>query len=347
MKISQKTIQSDKGDIILTTLTNSRGASVTLSSLGAGIVSIIVPDGDGALADVVLGYENPTDYLYDGPCAGKTPGRYANRIARGKLRVDGISYKLDCNCGPNHLHGGPEGFQNQIWLTSIDGNSVVFRLTSPDGDENYPGKVDVTVKYTWTDDCRLIIEYHATSDATTVINLTNHTYFNLSGHDSGCALNHLLKLNCSAYLETDDSLAPTGRIVPVKDTPMDFTRAKSLRKDIKEDFTPLRQAKGYDHCLVVDEWEPGKLSEVAVLTDEASGRAVVISSTQPAAQIYTGNWLTGSPKGKGGYEYSDYDCVAIECQGYPDAPNHENFPSQSLSPGKDYEQTIIYHFKTL
>lgn len=344
MNISKESVMSSKGDITLYTLTNSSGAQVVLSSLGAGINKIIVPDKNGKMADVILGYENPCDYDNDGPCSGKTPGRYANRIKHGRITVEGKEYSLPVNNGPNHLHGGPEGFQNKIWDSSIVGDSVVFTRVSPDGEMGYPGQLKATVTYTWDDNNQLTIGYEAVTDAPTFVNLTNHAYFNLSGHDTGSVLNHLLRLNCSRYLPTDPSEAPLGNIDPVAGTPMDFTSPKVIGRDINEDFEALKIGKGYDHCYVVDGWEKGRLSEVATLTDPVSGRTLTISSTQPGAQVYTGNWLTGSPKGKGGVEYHDYDLVAIECQGFPDAPNHPAFPSQLLTPGETYRQTIIYRF---
>lgn len=344
MNISKESVMSPKGDITLYTLTNSSGAQVVLSSLGAGINKIIVPDKNGKMADVILGYENPCDYDNDGPCSGKTPGRYANRIKHGRITVEGKEYSLPVNNGPNHLHGGPEGFQNKIWDSSIVGDSVVFTRVSPDGEMGYPGQLKATVTYTWDDNNQLTIGYEAVTDAPTFVNLTNHAYFNLSGHDAGSVLNHLLRLNCSRYLPTDPSEAPLGNIDPVAGTPMDFTSPKAIGRDINEDFEALKIGKGYDHCYVVDGWEKGRLSEVATLTDPVSGRTLTISSTQPGAQVYTGNWLTGSPKGKGGVEYHDYDLVAIECQGFPDAPNQPAFPSQLLTPGETYRQTIIYSF---
>ncbi|MDE6756521.1 MAG: galactose mutarotase [Muribaculaceae bacterium] len=344
MNISKESVMSPKGDITLYTLTNSSGAQVVLSSLGAGINKIIVPDKNGKMADVILGYENPCDYDNDGPCSGKTPGRYANRIKHGRITVEGKDYSLPINNGPNHLHGGPEGFQNKIWDSSIVGDSVVFTRVSPDGEMGYPGQLKATVTYTWDDNNQLTISYEAVTDAPTFVNLTNHAYFNLSGHDTGSVLNHLLRLNCSRYLPTDPSEAPLGNIDPVAGTPMDFTSPKAIGRDINEDFEALKIGKGYDHCYVVDGWEKGRLSEVATLTDPVSGRTLTISSTQPGAQVYTGNWLTGSPKGKGGVEYHDYDLVAIECQGFPDAPNQPAFPSQLLTPGETYRQTIIYSF---
>ena len=347
MKIEKNTVISSKGEITLYTLTNAAGASVTLSSLGAGIVAACVPDKDGVMADVVLGYADATDYFGDGPCAGKTPGRYANRICKGQFTLDGKQYQLAINNGPNALHGGPEGFCNLIWNAALEGDTVVFTLHSPDGDENYPGNLDATVKYDWSDDCELKITLGAQCDAKTIINLTNHAYFNLAGENSGSVLEHKLQMACSRFLPTDDTLVPTGEMAPVAGTPMDFTATKSLGQDIKQDFPALNYGKGYDNCYVVDDYVAGELKKVAVLTHEPSGRVLEVSTTQPAAQVYTGNWLGGSPVSKSGRSYNDYDGVAIECQGMPDAPNHDNFPSQVLEPGKVYCHTIVYAFKTV
>lgn len=344
MNISKESVVSPIGDITLYTITNASGAQVVLSSLGAGINKIIVPDKNGNLADVILGYDNPCDYLNDGPCSGKTPGRYANRIKHGHIVIDGVEYHLPINNGPNHLHGGPDGFQNHIWDSQIIGNSVVFSRISPDGEMGYPGNLKAKVTYTWDNDCRLTIDYEATTDAATYVNLTNHAYFNLKGHDKGDVLDQVLQLNCSNYLPTDPSEAPLGYIEPVAGTPMDFTQPKTIGKDINADFQPLHIGKGYDHCFVIDGWVKGQLKVAGSLFDPNSGRRLTISTTQPGAQVYTGNWLTGSPKGKDGMEYHDYDLVAIECQGFPDAPNWPNFPSQLLRPGEVYTQTIIYKF---
>jgi len=348
MKVKIDTVTTDRGDITLFELTNATGASVRLSSLGAGITGITVPDRDGNMADVVLGYKNVADWFYDGPCAGKVPGRYANRIAKGHLELDGKVYQLNINNGPNHLHGGPEGFNNRIWDAEMEGDTVVFTLDSPDGDENYPGNLTARVAYTWNDDNVLKIELGAVTDQTTVVNLTNHTYFNLAGEDKGgTALNQELQLMSSRYLPTDDTLIPTGELAPVADTPMDFTTAKPLGRDIKQDFPALNYGKGYDNCWVIDGNEDGDLREAAILTDPHSGRQLVISTDQPAAQVYTGNWLEGCPESKSGKPYHDYDGVAIECQGLPDAPNHPNFPSQVLRPNEEYRRTILFVFKTV
>lgn len=337
---------SPKGDITLYTLTNASGASVTLSTLGAGIVSVMVPDKDGKLDDVVLGYANPADYIADGPCAGKTPGRYANRIAKGKFTVDGKEYQLAINNGPNALHGGPEGFMNQNWESEAEGNQVKFTYTAKDGEEGYPGELKATVTYTWNDKNELTIDLKAVCDKKTVVNLTNHAYFNLDGENAGSILDHELQLLASHYLPTDDTQIPTGEIAPVKGTPMDFTEPKAIGKDINADFEALKIGKGYDHCWVLDDWHKHTLISAARLKSNKSGRVVEVFTTQPGAQVYTGNWLAGSPKNKSGRSYEDYEGVAIECQGMPDAPNHKNFPCQLLGPGEEYNQTIIYRFTT-
>lgn len=337
---------SPKGDITLYTLTNASGASVTLSSLGAGIVSVVVPDKDGKLDDVVLGYKNPVDYFGDGPCAGKTPGRYANRICKGKFSIDGKEYTLAINNGPNALHGGPEGFMNRIWKSEAAGSHVKFTYYAADGEEGYPGAVKATVIYSWNDKNELTIDLKAESDAKTVINLTNHAYFNLDGENSGSVLDHELQLLASKYLPTDATQIPTGELADVAGTPMDFLQPKTIGRDINADFEALKIGKGYDHCWVLDNWHKHSLGKAAVLTAAKSGRVLEVFTTQPGAQVYSGNWLGGSPENKCGRPYNDYDGVAIECQGFPDAPNHRNFPCQLLCPGEEYNQTIVYRFTT-
>lgn len=335
------------GDITLYTLTNATGASVTLSTLGAAIVAVCVPDKDGKLDDVALGYKNLADYDNDGPCTGKTPGRYANRIALGRFRLDGKEYQLPINNGPNCCHGG-NGFQNKIWNGRFVGDGIRFDYTSPDGEEGFPGRVDTAVTYRWNDRNELAIEFSASSDAKTIINLTNHAYFNLEGHNSGSVLEHTLQLNADRWLPTDDTLIPTGEIAAVEGTPMDFRTPKTLGRDIREDFPALKYGKGYDNCWVLNNWQKHHLTRAAVLTAPHSGRVLEVETTQPAVQVYTGNWLTGSSSvNKEGRPYDDNDGVAIECQGMPDAPNKPAFPSQILGTGELYTQFIIYRFKTL
>lgn len=336
--------QIKKGDITLLTIVNASGASVTLSTLGAGIVSVNVPDREGRMADVVLGYADPADYMADGPCAGKIPGRYANRIAKGRFSVGGREYQLAINNGPNALHGGPTGFQNRLWtVEKVEGDTVEFSYTSSDGEEGYPGQLKVTATYRWNDANELSLDLRAVTDSETVVNLTNHAYFNLGGHDSGSVLAHELWLGASRYLPTDDTLIPLGELAPVAGTPMDFTEAKPLGRDIKADFPALNYGKGYDNCFVIDGAD-GTLRDVARLTDPVSGRILTVSTTQPGVQVYTGNWLAGSPANKAGRSYEDYDGVAIECQNFPDAPNRPWFPPAVLRPGEEYHQTIVFRF---
>lgn len=344
MEISLITTPSPQGDITLITMTNSGGASVVLSTLGAGIVEVNVPDRDGNIADVALGYADPLDYMADGPCMGKTPGRYANRICHGRFTLDGVEHQLAVNCGPHHLHGGPSGFQNRIWKYDIAGDSVTFTRTSPAGEESYPGEVKASVTYRWTDDCRLIIDYLATADAPTPLSLTNHTYWNLNGEGSGSALLHTLRLDCPRYVRTDATLAPTGDLDPVAGTPMDFTEPKQVGRDIKADFQALRDGKGYDHCFCTGAYDgKGTLAHVATLCGDRSGRVLDVYSTLPGVQLYTANWLTGgTPKGRHGADYQDYDAVALECQMLPDSPNHPEFPCAILRPGEQWRHTIVY-----
>ncbi len=344
MKTEIKKFDTRFGEITWITITNDRGARVTLSTLGAGIVAVELPEPDGSLTDVVLGYDAPESYMADGPCAGKTPGRYANRIARGNFSLDGNTYHLPINNGPNHLHGGPDGFQNRIWNYHLEGdNKVVMQLISHEGDAGYPGEVKASVEYTFTNENELKIAYSATTDAPTVINLTNHAYFNLNGHNTGSALAHTLKLNASRWLPTDDTLIPTGEIAEVTDTPMDFTTPTEIGSRIKEDFPALKYGKGYDNCWMIDGYD-GQLHEVAILKADKSDHTLTVYTDQPAVQVYTGNWVSDSPEGKGGYRYRDYDAVAIECQGCPDAPNQPALPSQVLRPGETYSRHIIFKF---
>jgi len=350
IEVSQVASKMAKGGkLTLYTLTNASGAQVKLIDIGAAIVGITVPDKRGVMADVALGYRNLDDYFYDGPAMGKTVGRYANRIALGKFKIEDKEYNLPVNNGPNSLHGGPEGFGNQVWASKVDGDRVVFSLTSPDGDQGYPGNLTAEVTYCWSDNNDLEITYRATTDSPTVVNLTNHAYFNLSGHDAGSVLDHKLTLWASEWLPTTGSLIPNA-IASVKDTPMDFLQAKTIGRDIEQPFEALKIGVGYDHCWLGDGFKKegslaSRLCKVALLEDPASGRKLEIYTTQPGAQVYTGNWLLGCPVSKSGYEYKNRDGVAIECQGAPDAPNQPALPSQRLDPGQEYSQQIIFSFR--
>lgn len=348
MKITSSRYPSAKGEITVFRMENANGASVELSTMGAGIVSVSVPDRDGKIENVALSYADPAGYIADGPCLGKCPGRFANRIAKGHLEVGGKVYQLAVNNGPNALHGGPEGFQNQNWEAEELADGVRFTYKAKDGEENYPGNLTVTATYRWSDDNVLTLDFHAESDSDTVINMTNHAYWNLRGADAGNIFDHEMRIRASKWLPTDETQIPLGEYAEVAGTPMDFTSPKEIGKEIKADFEALKIGKGYDHCWVLDAWKPGEMITDAVeLVEKSAGRRLRISTDQPGVQIYTGNWLAGSPANRSGRSYEDYDGVAIEMQGFPDAPNKPEFPSQLLRAGENYDRRIIFAFDTV
>lgn len=333
-------------EILVYTLINSKGSTVQLCNIGAGIVSIVVPDKQGNLVDVVLGYDEPKNYFGDGPCFGKVPGRFANRIALGKFTLDGVEYTLPVNNGPNSLHGGPQGFQNKVWESRVDGDAVEFLYDSEDGEMGYPGACKAVARYEWSDENELRLTLTGACDAPTVLNLTNHVYFNLKGEGNGDILDHELTLNCSEYLPTDATQIPLGDSEPVAGTPMDFVNAHAIGRDIKADFEPLKIGKGYDHCWVIDGHEEGQIQTAANLYSAVTGINLEVLTTQPGIQVYTGNWLSGCPVGKNGHAYEDYTGVALECQHYPDSPNKPEYPTTVLRPGEVYEEAIIFAFTT-
>lgn len=329
-------------DIILYTISNSAGASVQLCSVGAAIVSVNVPDKEGRIGNVALGYTKGEDYFADGPCSGKIPGRFANRIAGGKFTLDGVEYTLPINNGPNHLHGGPKGFQNHVWESRINGEAVEFMYFSEDGEAGYPGNLKVVAHYEWSEENELKLSMTAECDAPTVINLTNHVYFNLDCE--GNIKEHLLRLNASEYLPTDPTLIPLGESEAVAGTPMDFVNEKPIGRDLNADFPALKYGKGYDNCYVIDGYMEGQLTECAELRSEKSGRKLKIYTTQPGVQVYTGNYLSGCPLGADGKVYNDYDAVAIECCHYPDSPNKADYPTTVLREGELFSEAIIWAF---
>lgn len=345
MKITTTKHPSAKGEITWYELTNAQGASVVLSTMGAGIVEVRVPNRDGKIENVALSYAEAADYIADGPCLGKCPGRYANRIANGHLVVDGKEYKLSINNGPNALHGGPEGFQNQNWDAEELEDGVRFTYHAKDGEEQYPGNLTLTATYRWSDANVLSLDFHAESDAATVVNLTNHAYWNLEGADAGKIYEHEMKIKASKWLPTDETQIPTGEFADVAGSPMDFRESKKIGADIHKETDALKIGKGYDHCWAIDGWELGKMMADAVeLYSEKTGRRLLVSSDQPGVQIYTGNWLAGSPENRSGRSYEDYEGVAIEMQGFPDAPNKPEFPSQLLKAGESYDRKIVFAF---
>jgi aldose 1-epimerase len=326
------------------TLTNSKGMKVKVITYGGIVTEVHVPDAKGKFEDVVLGCDSLEGYLAGHPYFGAITGRVANRIAKGKFTLEGKDYKLAVNNGPNSLHGGLKGFDKQVWKAkTIEGNGgvgVVLTYRSPDGEEGYPGNLDVTVTYVLTDKNELKIDYKATTDKATLINLTNHSYFNLAGHSAGSILDHVLKLEADKYTPTDDTLIPTGDIKPVKGTPFDFTEPKAIGARIKE---LKSDPPGYDLNYVVNS-EGKKLALAASVTEPKSGRVLETYTTEPGVQFYTGNFLDGKTKGKGGAKYDRYAAFCLEAQHYPDSINQKNFPSVVLKPGDTYTQTTVYKF---
>ncbi len=332
-------------EVIEYRMENSRGESVSLMNYGATILSICVADSKGQIDDVALGYKEWQSYMGDGPAMGKSVGRFANRIARGHFSIDGKEYSLAINNDVNALHGGPSGFMNRVWESSVEGESVVFSYFSQDGEEGYPADLKVEARYEWDDDANLKLTYSATTEAKTIVNLTNHVYFNLDGHDAGSIREHTLQLNCQEWLPTDQTKIPTGEAAAVEGTPMDFTTPHKIGERIDDDFEALKIGKGYDHCwLIKRERVPQDVREVGELASQKSGRKMKISTSQVGVQIYTGNWLKGSATNKSGGEYNDNDGVAIECQALPDSPTKPQFPSTILERGERYEEVIIYSF---
>ncbi len=330
--------------IILYTLRNDKGAEVRLTNFGAAVVAATMPDREGLMADVVLGYNRPEGYFFDGPASGKSVGRCANRIALGRMTIEGEEYALEVNNGRNHLHGGTKNFANRVWESRVETNRVVMSLLSDDGDQGYPGELNVEAVFDFDDDCALEITYLARTDRTTVVNLTNHVYFNLAGEGSGSVLDHELQLRSSRVPEMNEFQIPTGKLLDVAGTPQDFRAFRTLRDGIDAAFNHIRDFKGYDHPFAIDGWKPDILGEVGCLRDPKSGRCVEVLSSQPSVMIYTGNWLAGSPENKSGGRYADYDGVAIECQNFPDAVNRPEFPSPLLRPGETYCQKIVFRF---
>lgn len=348
MKIYSTTYPSAVGEITVFRIENRSGAYVELSTLGAGILSVNVPDRDGRIDNVALRYANPVDYYADDACMGKSPGRYANRIADGHLVVGDRTYNLGLNAGSNSIHGGPTGFQNRIWDAELLTDGVRMTYHSEAMEESFPGALDVSATFRWSEENKLSLDFRAVGDADTVVNLTNHAYWNLHGADSGKILDHVLKMKANKWLPIDATHIPTGEIADVEGTPMDFRIAKKIGRDINSDFPPLNIGGGYGQCWVFDDWQPGKFQEnIVELRDDASGRVLIMGSDQPGAQVYTANRVMATPLNCSGRPYGPHEGIAIEMQHFPDSPNKPNFPTTFLPAGEIYENQIVWHFSVL
>nr|WP_295871231.1 aldose epimerase family protein [uncultured Chitinophaga sp.] len=334
--------QADGQEVLQYTLRNAAGMEVKILNYGGIVTDIITPDKQGQKANVVLSYDSLSGYQQKGqPYFGALIGRYANRIANAKFKLDGKEYTLAANDHGNTLHGGIKGFDKVVWTATQAGDSSLqLEYTSKDGEEGYPGTMKATVVYTLTPDNALKIQYTATTDKATPVNLTNHSYFNLSGGKDSTILNQELELKASRYTPVNDKLIPTGQLTPVKGTMMDFTTPKKVGKDI------AAVKGGYDHNFVLDK-AAGSLETVATLYDPASGRFMEMSTTEPGVQFYSGNFLDGTLSNtRGGQKYVQHAGLCLEAQHFPNSPNQSDFPSVILKPGETYQQTTVYKFST-
>jgi len=336
----------DGKEVRLYTLRNTKGATATIMTYGAIVVSLEMPDSKGQMDDIVLGYDNLDGYLEVSPYFGAIVGRYGNRIGKGEFTLDGVTYKLATNDNANHLHGGIKGFDKVVWedkpVWKADGVGVELSYLSKDGEEGYPGNLKATVTYLLTNKNELRIDYFATTDRATPVNLTHHGYFNLTGGERDI-LGHVLMLNADRFTPVDAGLIPTGELQPVAGTPMDFTKPTPIGERIEADFEQLKLGGGYDHNWVLNR-TGGGLSLAARVSEPTTGRVVEVWTTQPGVQFYAGNFLDGTITGKGGRGYQHRWGFCLETQHYPDSPNKPNFPSTILRPGERYETTTIYRF---
>ncbi|MGH6609689.1 MAG: aldose epimerase family protein, partial [Burkholderiaceae bacterium] len=331
----------------LFTLTNDSGAEIRVTNYGGIITSIKVPDRDGKLGDVTLGYDSLDGYLKNSPYFGAIVGRYANRIGNAQFTLENRTYKLAANNGPNTLHGGIKGFDKAAWqaepLQRESESGIVFTHTSPDGDEGFPGALALRVTYTWTDRNELAFDFHATADKATVINLTQHAYFNLAGEGAGDVLGHELIIHADRYTPVDATLIPLGELASVADTPFDFRRKTAIGKRIDADHPQIKLGNGYDHNYVVN--RSGAEPVLAARVEEPkTGRTMEVRTTEPGMQFYTGNFLDGSIVGKSGRPYARRSGFCLETQHYPDSPNKPSFPTTTLRPGEEYRSRTVYTF---
>ncbi|MFB2118209.1 aldose epimerase family protein [Parapedobacter sp. 2B3] len=330
----------------LITLENNRGMAVALSDYGARVVSLIVPDKTGNPTDVVLGFDSIQGYLAaDEIFHGVTVGRFANRLANGRFTIDGETFHVQPNNGPNALHGGAGGFHSRVWdRRVVQGEKADFYYVAADGEEGFPGQLSVMVKYRLTDDNELVITYRAETDKPTVINLTNHAFFNLNGEGNGDVLDHVLSIAADKYLPCDEHQIPTGELADVAGTPFDFTTAKPIGRDINQADEQLHTGHGYDHNYVVRPAAATTGASIATVIAPLTGIRMDVHTTEPGIQLYSGNFLTGSDVGKQGKPYGKHGAFCLETQHFPDAPNHPEFPSTLLLPGQVFQSETTYRF---
>ena len=330
------------------TLVNSSGVRVRFLTYGGVIQSLVVPDAKGEPGDVVLGYDTLEEYLANPFYFGALIGRYGNRIAHGTFSLDGVRHTLSVNNGEHHLHGGASGLHQALWdaepFERAGMQGAVLRCTSVAGSDGYPGNLEVRVRYLLTDDNRFTIGYLATTDAPTPVNLTHHTYFNLSARAGSTVLDHELQVNASRYTPVDAGLIPLGNQRDVEGTPFDFRSAHAISRDIESNNEQIRIGSGYDHNFVLDKRAPDSLEVAARLQDPASGRTLELSTTEPGLQVYAGGTFTPGMTGKGGVTYPRFGGIALETQHFPDAPNQPTFPSTILRPGEEYRSTTVWQF---
>lgn len=334
--------------ITLYVLTNTNGLEMTVTNYGARVVSLMVPDRDGKFEDVVLGYDSLDGYLASNEkYFGATVGRVANRIAGGKFNLDGKPYQLDTNNGVNHLHGGLKGLDSSIWdAHQADGQTVELHYLSPDGEDGYPGNLDITMMFQLNDDNEFVIHFEATSDQATPVNIAHHSYFNLHGAGNGTINDHVLYINANHFTPTEDGLIPTGEVFPVTGTPMDFSEPTPIGLRVNDDFAQLKPGNGYDHNWVLNKPKNIDLFIAGRLCEPLSGRLMEIITDQPGLQFYGGSSLDGQDAGKSNKRYQSRSALCLETQHFPDSPNQPDFPDTILRPGKHYKHTVIYRFST-
>jgi aldose 1-epimerase len=342
----------DGQEVRVFTLRNANGVEARVTNYGGIIQTLRVPDREGQFADVVLGFDSLSGYMAEGnPYFGSIIGRYGNRIAGAEFALDGETYALAQNNGPNSLHGGDRGFDKVVWdvepFQRAGEEGLIFRYTSPSGEEGYPGTLETTVTYTLNDDDELIFDYHAVTDEATPVNLTQHSYFNLAGHDAGDILDHVVMIDAGYFTPVDSTLIPTGELRPVEGTPFDFTEPTAIGARIDADNRQIGYGPGYDHNFVLRREGPAEEPQLAArVTEPTSGRVMEVLTTEPGLQFYTGNFLDGTLTGKGGVVYEHRTGFAMETQHFPDSPNQPDFPSTILRPGEEYTSRTIYRFTT-